>query len=753
MLFRKQLRTMKQYRAQFISMIIMIALGIGVFVGFNIEWYSLDRNTAAFFADTHFADYRILSEQGFSREELERVAAIPGVERAARFFSVNMTVKGGADMVALNVGEAADVSGFVTTAGAAYDEASVDGIWLSDKYAACHDIAVGDGLTLTYKNRDITGTVVGLIKSGEYLICVPDATQLMPDYTTYGYAYVSPAMLKAVLGGEYYTQINVLSDLSKKTFAQQADAALGRTMMILSKDETVSYAEAAGESKEGKAMGSVLPVLFLAIAALTMITTMNRLTAAEKTQIGTLKALGFKDRRIGWHYTAYALMIGVIGTALGLGLGWWLGWYIMNPDGSMGTYLDMPDWTLSVPAFVWVVLAGINLLLVLVGYRSVKSLLRGPAVDTLRPYTPKKVRRLWLERFSRWDKLGFGSQWNLRDCLRHKARSAMTLFGIVGCMVLLVGSFGMQDTMNAFMKTFYHDALSYESRINVDVAADAAAIADRYDGDTCAQTTVQIDGKAVGLEIYRVRHGLVRFVAEDGTHISLADDGAYICKRVAGEFGLSVGDTVTFSPYGGSERYTVTVAGIVRSMSESVLMTEAYAQTIGCPYRVNVVYTAATDISPDEGIINVQTRQSIIDSFDTFTEIMVLMIFLLVLAAVILGIVVLYNLGVMSYTERYREMATLKVIGFKDGKIGRLLIGQNLWMTALGVVIGIPLGIGVLQYLLDALASEYEMALSLGWMTYVASTALTVGVSMVVSVMVARKNKKIDMVAALKGAE
>ena len=129
------------------------------------------------------------------------------------------------------------------------------------------------------------------------------------------------------------------------------------------------------------------------------------------------------------------------------------------------------------------------------------------------------------------------------------------------------------------------------------------------------------------------------------------------------------------------------------------------------------------------------------------------MIWLLVIAAVILGIVVLYNLGIMSYTERYREMATLKVVGFRDSRIGRLLIIQNMWLTVIGILIGIPAGVGVLQYLLTALASEYELKLVLGPATWLVSVLLTFGVSLAVGLMISRKNRTIDMVAALKTEE
>lgn len=150
---------------------------------------------------------------------------------------------------------------------------------------------------------------------------------------------------------------------------------------------------------------------------------------------------------------------------------------------------------------------------------------------------------------------------------------------------------------------------------------------------------------------------------------------------------------------------------------------------------------------------NVSSKQMIMDSFDTFMDLMNTMIFILIAGALLLGVVVLYNLGVMSCTERYREMATLKVVGFKDRKIGRLLIEQNLWLSLIGVVFGMPAGMGVLAYLLKALAGEYEMKMAVSAATILCSIVLTVGMSLLVSLMVSGKNKKIDMVEALKGVE
>ena len=416
----------------------------------------------------------------------------------------------------------------------------------------------------------------------------------------------------------------------------------------------------------------------------------------------------------------------------------------------------MPSWTLHAPRFSWYVIIGINAFLTFIGFLSVRKMLKGTAADALRPYSPKRMKHLRFEETRRFKSLGFGTKWNLRDCVRHKARSLMTLFGIIGCMVLLVGGLGMKDTLDAFVDVFYEKAINYATRVNLDekmTPEEGKALAEELDGDWSASRAIQIGDRGYALEIYHITRDKVRFVDTDMQIVPLDDSGAYICARIARDWHLGPGDTLSFSPYDSNEHYTVPVAGVLDSMTEGVFMTADFADRNGISYNIASVLTDAEEIPENGHILNKQSKQSIMDSFDVFMDLMNKMIWLLVIAAVILGIVVLYNLGVMSYTERYREMATLKVVGFRDSKIGRLLISQNLWLTVLGILIGIPAGVGVLQYLLTALASEYELKLVLGLPTWLVSILLTFGVSLIVGLMVARKNRHIDMVAALKTAE
>ena len=795
MLFRKLLRTAWSYKAQFISMIIMMTLGIGIFLGFNMEWKTIEYDVGNFFEQTNYADYRLYSETGFTKDDLDKIASIDGVDAATRYLSVNLEVKGESKKaLALDVSENYTVSTFTLMSGAEYDDQS-DGIWLSDKFASKNGIAVGDTLTLEFQGMEIPGEVVGLIKAGEHMICLADSNQVMPDFNTFGFAYISPTKLNAILRqkvlnnltdglqkagvpveaakaqaeemltdemlasatDKVFAQINLRSGLEKAELEDAVGIALGRTLMVVPKEDHAVYKEAMGEATEGKAMGSILPVLFLAIAILTMVTTMHRIATKEKTQIGVLKALGFKNRTILWHYSFYGLFIGVIGSALGAVLGYFVCKAVMSENGMMGTYFDMPDWTAATPAFCWPVIAGTVLLLMLISFLSVKAQLRGTAADALRPYTPKKMKKSLLEKLPFFGKMNFATKWNLRDLARHKSRFAMTLVGIIGCMVLLVGGLGMRDTMAGFLDLLDNGVSHYTTKVNLAEGTDyesAKQLIANLDADWESYSGISIDGYTATLDIVHNEKGRFDVIDKNNKPIALSNDGVYLCLRLADR--AKIGEYIEFSPYGSDDTYRVKVVGYNRSiMTESITMTSEFADELGLKYSISALYTNQDSgkIPSSELISGKQDKRQLMDSFGGFVQIMDGMVIILIIAAVILGIVVLYNLGVMSYVERSRELATLKVLGFRSKKIGQLLILQNLWLTVIGVLLGLPAGLGTLQWMLSALASEYEMKLMLGPLTYLVSILLTFGVSLLVGWMVARKNKKIDMVEALKNAE
>ena len=753
MLFRKLLRTLLNYKAQFISMIIMLAIGIGVFAGFSGEWYSIKKDSEYFYNLDGFADFRITNKLGFTEADLEKIKSIDGVEDATLYLNVETRTKDD-DIIDICTSSNMNVSGFTVIKGEEYDEDNIGGIWLSDEYAKKNKVELGQLFYITFQGIDIPLEVKGLIKSSEFLICVLDETQMMSDFKNSGYGFVTTKSIETALGSSFYTQINVKSNMDKIEFEKAAFDKLENSYIVLSKDEVVSYKEVQGEINEGQIMACLIPSLFFIISLLTLITTMNRLVTNEKMQIGILKALGFKDRKIIRHYVSYAIFIGICGAILGIGLGYVLCFYIINPHGPMGTYFDMPRWTLYFPWYVWLVLVGMIFILALIGYASVKKILKGTAADALRPYTPKKMKPLLIEKTKWFHKSRFSFRWNIRDIFRHKARSLMSIFGVIGCTVLLVATFGTKYLLQGFVTNYYDKPMHYEIRINLNETTSkekALEIATLYNGDLVGSQPIKINDELYYLEIDNINSDLISILDINTKPIrEIKNTGAYIPKKTAKELGLKVGDKIEIESFMTKDKYEIEVIEITRSLTGSIVITDEYADALGLDYKYNQIYTKTKTIEADEAISSTQTKKNIIDSFMAIMEVMDAMVVLLALASVILGIVVLYNLGILSYMERYRELATLKVLGFKDKKITSLLVTQNMWMTLFGMILGAPLGVWVLKALMDLLASDYDIKLKLDPRMFIYSFILVLITSLFVSYMVARKNKHIDMVEALK---
>ena len=755
-LFKKLWRTILKYKAQFFSMIIMLAIGVGIFFGFNIEWYSIEKNANKFFNDTNFANYRVYTNTGFSAEDVLKIKNISGVQDASRWLSVNVGISGSKAKLNLNVVENYGISSLVIVSGKDYDEDN-NGIWLSQKFAEANNLGLNDTITLNCFNENKTFNIVGLVRNAEFLVCTEDENEIMPKFDEYGFCFISPKTIKNEFNTEYYNQISIKSDLSKKEIEPQIEKTLNKTLLILSLDENKSYLSAQSEIEEGKTMGSILPVLFILIAVLSMITTMHRITKNEKTQIGTLKALGFKDKKILWHYTSFGFAIGTIGSVLGVILGFLIASIVVSPSGMISTYFDFISWGLYVPWFCYAGLALMILFMTGISLLTVKNILKGQPAETLRPYTPKKLKQTKIEKTKLWNKFSFGTKWNLRDIFRNKARSLMSLFGVVGCVILIVGSLGMKDSMDGFLNIL-DKSMNYQTKINISETASLDKINElenTYNTDSIEQVSIKFNEKTISLDIYDIKNGLYKFYNEKNNEVTLSDDGVYICIRLANQ-GVKIGDTITISPYGTNEHYKIKVAGIIRSLlSENITMTRKCAESFGITYKPTALFTSQENIniSDTSTAPSTQEKTKILGTYDEFLKIMNVMIFILIVAALGLGIIVLYNLGVMSYIERYREFATLKVVGFKDKNISHLLISQNVWITIFGIILGLPLGYGVLYWLVTALASEYEMKITISVLSFIIGIVLTFGVSLLVSLLISKKNKHIDMVEALKDKE
>lgn len=766
-MFKKFLRTLASYKAQMISMVIMCAISLGVFIGFSGEWYSIKKMTNDNFDSCKFPDYKIYSESGFSILDVDDVLKIDGVDDAVGHLDI-ITQASDYDEknLALSVLSEYSMNTFNLIDGEDFNE-DYKGIWVNDQFLNKNNLSIGDSIHLTYSSMTFEVKIIGSIKAANYYIPVDyESGMIMPNFSNFGYSYMSQTYFMEILSSYgisnmTYNQIDVMSELSKEELQNALYESLGLTLLVRSKSDDTGYSEAMGEVSEGKLTSTAVSIIFLVIAVLSLFTTFQRVTRNERIQIGTFKALGFKSRKIAMVYTSIGLFIGIIGAIFGAIVGYGLCYYILNPKGPMGTYLDPVEWKLSFPIFIWPITIFIILLLGIVSYLFIRIPLKEEASALLKRKVPKKEKPILLEKTKVFNKLSFTSRWNLRDIFRHKARSFMTIFGIFGAMVLLFFGFGMKDTLNKLIDN-YTKVMNYELKINLSDSASNSQIEElmlSVEGDASSTIAVEIDDSDYTMSIYDSNYSHLYLLSKNSKAYKASKDGAYICYRLYQD-GYRIGDTIKVSPYGSSEIYEMPVVGVYRTfISEGITITSSYANKLeGLEYRYDTIYTdysanEVTSIAQQGVIDSTQTLNSVMESINEMMGVMDTMIVFMVIAAIIIGIVVLYTLGAMSFVERYRELATLKVVGFKNKTISKISIMQNVWMTIVGIIISIPISYLVLNIVVMAIGQEYEMSVYAGPLTYLSSTLITFITSMLVGILVIRKNKKISMVEALKDIE
>lgn len=758
MLKRKIIRTLLNYKAQMISMLLMIILGVGIFLGCNIEWYSIKTNRTNYYEDTGYPEYRIYKDS-FSLDELQYVKDFSDVKYATRALTTLGSLNNNTYLM-LNVLEDCqnikplyiDGEVYSNEADGIYLEA--DGIYLSDLYAKENNIKLNDYLDIEAEGFKIHEPVKGLIKSSEYLICLKDSSQLLPNYKEYAYCYLSPKMITKYLGQAFYNTVYASSKLSTSDFEAKALNALGASITVLSYQDETGYSGSNGEIEEGKTMALLIPTAFILIAVLTMVTTMARISTNERIQMGVLKSLGFKRKKIARHYSLYGLIIGIIGTLIGCVLAYGIAYYIINPKGPMSTYLDFPSWHLYMPWYGVLIVILLPITLGIISYLIVNSELKGTACETLKPKREKAVKASYIEKTKFFSKASFQTKWNIRDMLRHKARTIMSIIGVLFSTVLIFACMGMRDTVIDFKNTLYNENYNFENKLTLNSQISntkALDLASKYEADYEANVAIKLNNKTVVLSIINNSRNLLGIVDEKENRLELKDGGVYVCRRIKDD-GYKINKEIDFNLYGSKEIISSKVIGVCLSMTEGIYMTENTANELGISYKIQTLYTNLNAMV-DSNVSSITTKTELLSTFNTMMEMMDSMIWILILASAILAVVVLYNLASLGYIEKIREMSTLKVIGFTNKKIAKILVVGTIWITVMGLIIGLPLGAYLLDILLRALAGEYEMNMAFGYLSYIVGIVVPFLVSLVTIYLISKKTKKLDMVSALKERE
>ena len=789
MLRRKMIRDIKQNLSQFITIFLMVFIGVMAYSGIESYMEGMKQTANNFYTQNNLQDLNVMG--ALSKENVDTIKQIENVKNAEGKLNVSAVLDDNNDItLSMNFIESNEISKFYIMEGKEFD-ANTKGVWLDNFFAQENNLKIGDTLKIKYDGYVFEEEVVGFINVPDHLYDVKDESQLYPDHKTFGFAYASTKELEEYIKNKVMKEMNItdtelfeqyvidfdytdylkynyiMVDVDNKDKTNDVKNDIEEKIenaVIINIEDTASYAQYQGEIEEGETYIGVFSGLFLFIALLSVVTTMTRVVTKQRVQIGTLKALGFKKNKIILHYISYGFWISLVASIFGLLAGrYFIGNVFIGIEMS---FFEIPNGVPIIKNDSYIVALLVTLCVSFVTYLATRKILKEKTAETLRNEIPKvKNNSLNITTVGIFKKMSFNTKWNIRDMFRNKARTITGIVGVTACAMLIVCSLGMLNSMNYFIdlqfnRIFNFDyKLSLKSNISSDELKD---LTDKYGDNTSESLYIEIKDKDGNRESNNIfvtdSKDYVRFVDNKDKFIKLDNnDGIYVTYKLAKTNGYKIGDEITWHISGDNTYHTSKVVGFNKDpQNQNVTVTRKYLESLGIEYKPDSLYTNG-DLSNTKEITNVEVISNIDElkeGMEGMLQTMKTMITLIIVIAVILGVVIIYNLGILSYTEKQYQFATLKVLGFKNKQIEKIFIKQNNIIAIISIILGLPAGFYLTDWLFKtAIEESYDFGAHINIETYVIAAIGTFLISYLVSKLLAKKIKKIDMVTSLKGNE
>ena len=764
MLRRKLLRDMWRSKLQFASMLLLCALGTWVFTGLDAAWRMLDRTIETYYEEQNLADFWV-QLPGADREALRRLERLPGVERVQMRVNVEMDtdLSSEATLQVLGYDGEAQINAPLLREGEALAAHDGRGLLLEEQFARANGIEVGDTLRLRLDGFEQAFTVRALALSPEYLITTKDVS---PDPLHYGFAVANMDALSSLPASE------LLVDLAPDADADAVRARIEELYpyaLIVDQQANASTQRARNDVEIFRKLSYVFPLLAFGVSSLIVLTTITRLIDGQRTQMGTLGALGYGGGRVARHYLNYAFYPSLAGALLGLGVG-----LITLPD----MLWDMEAAHFVFPYRLWAPVStaawcvcGLSVALscavCLLAYRKAA---REVTAALLRPKPPRVGSRVLLERCTGlWRRLGFNTKMVVRNLFRNKLRAAMLLVGILCCNMLIITSLGLEDSVRFFVGAYYDGTIQYDLRADLtDEAGTAESYYRRLEAgrvEAVMEKTVSLRGpqeaRTTTLTVVEPDQQLL-YLGEGRTYTPVCAQGVAVTQKMCQTLGIGVGDEVEIWLPGDDAPVRTQVAQVVYvNVGQGAYMTRTQWETLGkgaftpaalllqapsagCEAKLGQMDEVEAIKDPDE---QHEQNLSILKSLTAIFNLMSG-------AALGLAFVICYNMGILNFMEREREYATLKVLGYHQREIKRLMVRENNWITVLGVLLGVGPGIWLTDVVMRSVESEQMVyGVHVELQSILIASVVTFAFSRFVQWLLTRNVRRIDMVTSLKSVE
>ena len=765
MLIKKMFRDMKKNWFPFVSILILSYLALFLYTGMSCSNIGIRQLRSEYHKETKLADIWIYG-MDMTDDTCSKIDAISDVDDSQLRMKLTAESTEGYQ-IDLYAEKENNITVPYNMDGADFDAGAQQGIWLNSRYAKAHDINVGDMFTIKWNGIEISQEIKGFIMSPEYeYYKAPEDVE--PDFSHMGYAYMSYDSLKEILGDTMpsYNQIVVtIGNANASEVENDITAAIDDNYsQIFDQSNFNGLTAFDSELSQHDMFAYAFPIIFILIAILTIITTMGRIINNQRTQIGTMKALGIKRHKIIIHYIMFSLVVSAVGCIVGV----ITGPIVMGPvfNDFMPESYSMPKWGYSYSIKFYIVALAIVAICAFASYINCRKLINLNTVEILYARAPKDAKNCLFEKLPFWKRFKFATKYNLRDMARAKIRSIIVVIGI-GCgTILILCALGCNDTMDGMKSWMFDDLMKYDSSIRISTLTpkeEYTKIAEDEDGELLMSSSVEVrsdNGKETAKTGLTVPQSDKLYTITDTNKkvCGLKDDEIYITENFAKEHGIKTGDELEIRTSGENEWKKVKVTGLIKNPNnQGIVMLESTLEKNGIDF---VPTTIITSKSVDENkyensdyVISVSSKSDMVKSWESNIEIFDVIIMIFVSFSFVLVFIVLQNAATLSFNERRKEFATLKVMGVKHTDLKKILRAQNLWLTIVGILAGMPFAIYVLRLMFETNGGDVDYVAEITPGTYIISAIITYIVSLAINTILSRKVRKIDMAESMKATE
>ena len=751
MLKRKMLRDIVNYKVHFISIFLMAFIGVAVFTGMYTDTTSFETTIDDYYEETNFADGWIYSDY-LVDEFLEQVYCLGATTQMERELVLDSHAKlDNAPSIKLYFLENNTISKFYNLEGKELDINDSEGVWLDKSFADARNLTIGDKISFESEGYEITKEIKGLGYSPEHISDTP-AGSTVPNHTSTGFAYMSNKAFPS--DNITYNVLKVKFDGTPETYSKLLDYRLNGYYTTFLERSNLPSADVISESiSQQKSLSIVFPIIFILTSMLMLLTTMKRIISHQRTEIGILKSNGFKNRTINWHYMLSGFLLVTAGSIMGSILGPIIFHMIAHPSRTF--YFKFPYWHSIGFMNSIIIIPIMGAISLIVSYYSIEKIVNEPPSITIKPKSPKTSTLSLFEKSKVWNKLTFTFRWNYRNIKRNKFRAITTIIGVIGCTVLLVSGLGLFEQMNESKDWYFNDVNHFESKLIIDKNTDLSqidSIAEETNGNQIMESIIELSNNKTEMASLLVLNSTDLITITDDNHekIDIGKDEVSISKRMADIMGITVGDTINSRVTGSDETVKIKIDKLHSSpFSQGLVMSPEKFEELGFNYTPTSIITSQHLNESYNGTSTIYLND-LISGWDKMEEPSMIIITALLFFAVILAIVILYNLNVLSFTEMEKDIAILKVLGFKSTTLTKILTTQGLFFIIIGFLLGIPIGQYVLSIVMPAFGKNFYLIPSISPANLTITFIILISTSMITNLLFSREIKKLDMADSLK---